>query len=192
MRAGGTSSTAAAAGGTWSAGPATAAHVVDIVRTTGVGFAGVRREITTQRKEVAIMNSQLRAVTKKVDEIAVLADRLTASLVFQRRSLVSVSADITSVLAHMAASRASASQQLSGETPAAGGGAAVDGATAGGDQTLAGTEEQDPRWILDLKVCSCSNGTVCGTAYGLSSAAVCSWSAVLYGHRQGLAVAGLS
>ena len=191
-RAGGTSSTAAVAGGSSSAGPATAAHVVDIVRTTGVGFAGVRREITTQRKEVAIMNSQLRAVTKKIDEIAVLSDRLTASLVFQRRSLVSISGDITSVLTHMAASRAIPSQQLTGETLAAGGAAAVGGAAAGGDETLAGTEEQDPRWILDLKVCSCSTAAACGTAYGLGSAAVCAWSAFLYGHRQGLADAGIS
>jgi len=47
------------------------------------------------------MNSQLRAVTKKVDDITVLADRLTSSLLLQRRTLVSMSVDITSLSSHI-------------------------------------------------------------------------------------------
>jgi len=95
-----------------------------------------------------MMNSQLRAVTKKVDDIAVLADRLTASLVFQRRALVSMSGDITSVLQHVTASGAAPSP------PTTDGAAAIDGAAAAeGAQTLAATEVQNSQWILDLKVC---------------------------------------
>jgi len=121
-----------------------------MIRSTTCGFAGVRREITTQRKEVAILNSQLRAVTKKVDDIAVLVDRLTASLVFQRRTLVTISGDVSTVLTSVTADRAA--------TAAPGTSAALDGAAA----TLAGgvaarsalaTEQHDSRWVLDLKVC---------------------------------------
>jgi len=120
---------------------------LDILRSTGVGFSGVRREITTQRKELTVLNSQLRAVTNKVDDVAVLADRLTASLVFQRRALVSMSGDITSLLNHVAASGASTSP------PKIDGAAAVGDASAVGTQTLAVTEMQNAQWVLDLKVC---------------------------------------
>jgi len=149
VRAGATLPTGRA-GNTSSAAPATAAHVADMIRSTTCGFAGVRREITTQRKEVAILNSQLRAVTKNVDDIAVLVDRLTASLVFQRRTLVTISGDVSTVLTSVTADRAA--------TAAPGTSAALDGAAA----TLAGgvaarsalaTEQHDSRWVLDLKVC---------------------------------------
>jgi len=75
---------ALANGGTGSSTtPATAAHVAEIMRSTPCGFAGARREITKQRKELAILNSQLCPWTKKVDDMAVLADCFTASLIFQ-------------------------------------------------------------------------------------------------------------
>jgi len=73
-RAGGVPMTPAAVGSTLSAGPATAAQVSDLARSTGVGLAGIRGEIATQRKKLVIMSSQLRAVTKRVGDIAVLAD----------------------------------------------------------------------------------------------------------------------
>jgi len=171
-RAGGASSTAAP-GGSSSAGLVTVAHVNDIMRTTGVGFAGVRREITTQRKEVAIMNSQLRAVTKKVDDIAVLADRLTASLIFQRRALVAMSGDVTTVLSHVAVNGAALSPPATGNTDG-GGGAGTAGRWAGdAAQTPVATEEQDAQWVLDLKVWFVSIGTASGTASGPRCAQGC-------------------
>jgi len=143
------------------------------MRSTGVGFAGVRREVTTQRKELAIMNSQLRSVTKKVDEIAVLADRLTTSVVFQRRALVAMSGDITSVLKHVAASGAASSP------PTIDGASAVRDAAADGGQMLAATETQNAQWILDLKVCSCSPAASSGSAFDLSCVGVCACSGFL-------------
>lgn len=172
-RAGGASSAAAAAGGASLAGHATAALVSDIMRSTGVGFDGVRREISTQRKELAIMNSQLRSVTKKVDEIAVLADRLTASVVFQRRALVAMSGDITSVLKYVAASGAASSP------PTIDGASAVRDAAADGGQMLAATETQNAQWILDLKVCSRSPAASSGSAFDLSCVGVCACSGFL-------------
>jgi len=171
-RAGGASSTAVA-GGTASAGLVTVTHVNEIVRTTGVGLSSVRREMTTLRKEVAIMNSQLRAVTKKVDDVAVLADRLTVSLVFQRRTLVSMSGDITSVLSDTAANRAAASPPATGGAEEVRGGRTA-GRCAGADaETAVRTEEQDAQWVLDLKVCLFSTGTSSGTASGPGCAVGC-------------------
>jgi len=171
-RAGGASSTAAPDGSS-SAGLVTVAHVNDIMRTTGVGLAGVRREITTQRKEVAIMNSQLRGVTKKVDEIAVLADRLTASLIFQRRALVAMSGDVTTVLSHVAVNGKTLSPPATGSTDG-GGGAGAASPWAGDDaQTPVATEEQDAQWVLDLKVRFVSIGTSSGTASGPRCAQGC-------------------
>jgi len=45
------------------------------------------------------MNSQMRSVTKKVDDIAVLADRLTASLFYQRRAVINMAGEVSTVLA---------------------------------------------------------------------------------------------
>jgi len=141
---------AAATGGVVS-GVATAAHIADVMRTVATGFAGVRRELTAQRKEVAIMNSQMRAVTKKVDDVAVLADRLTASLFYQRRAIINLAGDITTVLARTAAGSSAALTS--------GAGAAVHGAAdAMGDATNvpAATTEgevQQAQWIQELKVC---------------------------------------
>jgi len=138
------------AGNSSSAAPATAAHVGDMIRSTSCGFAGVRREITEQRDEVAILNSQLRAGTKKGDDIAVLADRLTASLIFQRGTLVAISGDVSTVLTLVTADRAAA--------VAPGTGVALDGAAATLARGVAArsalaTEQHDSRWVLDLKVC---------------------------------------
>jgi len=159
----GRASSAAAAGGI-SAGPAAVAHVVDIVKTTGVRISGVRREITTERKEVDIMSSQLRAVTKKVDDFAVLEDRLTASLVFQHRTLASSSGNITSVLTQRAENQADASPPATRDTEGGAGEIMGGCAAAESAQTPGMTEEQDAQWVLDLKVCSCSTGTTSGTA----------------------------
>jgi len=165
-RAGGASSPAAV-GASSSAGLVTVAHVNDIVRTTGIGFSGVRREITTQRKEVAILNSQLRAVTKKVDDIAVLADRLTSSLLFQRRTLVSMSGDVTSLLSHNITDGATGLPRATGNT--GGSGAAGTAGRGPGDNAQApvATEKQDAQWVLDLKVWCFLTGTSSGIVSGM-------------------------
>jgi len=179
-RAGGSLSTAVA-GATSSSGLVMAAHVSDSVRTTGVGFAGVRRQITTQRKEVATTNSQLRAVTKKVDDIAVLADGFTVSLVPQRRTIVAMSAEVTSMLSHGAASRAAASPPAAGDADGSGG-AGVAGRCAGDDaQTPGTTEEHDAQWVLDLKVWCFLTGASSETASGLWCTGARSLSSVSYG-----------
>jgi len=171
-----------AAGASSSAGQVMAAHVSDIVRSTGVGFAGVRREITTQRKEVEILNSQLRAVTKKVDDIAVLTDRLTGSLALQRRTLIAMSGDITSVLSHTVANQAAASRRTTGGAEG-GGGARTGGPSAGDDaQTPAATDEQDAQWVLDLKVLCCSTAPSIHTVSGPDCVCGCAPCRVLCAH----------
>lgn len=137
-RARAASPTATPSGARSMSGLATALQASDFIRSTGLGFSGVRRDITTQRKELAIMNSPLRAITKKVDEISVLADRLTASLVSQRRALLSMSGDVTSVLMHVTASGPAASPLEN-----AGAAAVVGADPAEGTQSLAAMEVQN-------------------------------------------------
>ena len=121
------------------------------MRTSSTGFSGVRREITAQRKEVAIMNSQIRAVTKKLDDVAVLADRLTASLFYQRRAIINMAGDVTSVLTWTAAESSAA--MASGAGPAVHGVPDADGNARNTSVTTPEGEVQEAQWILELKVC---------------------------------------
>jgi len=140
------------------------------MRFTSSGFSGVRREVTTQRKELAILNSQLRAVTKKVDDIAVLADRLTASLIFQRRTLVTMAADISAVVTSVAADRRALAAPVAGATPDAAAAAATSGLRTGAPISM---DERDAQWVLDLKVRGPSSPCLCQSAPVSNSFVLC-------------------
>jgi len=142
---------AEAASGSGTTGVTTAAQIAEVMRTSSTGFSGVRREITAQRKEVAIMNSQIRAVTKKLDDVAVLADRLTASLFYQRRAIINMAGDVTSVLTWTAAESSAA--MASGAGPAVHGVPDADGNARNTSVTTPEGEVQEAQWILELKVC---------------------------------------
>ena len=123
--------------------PATSsAQVADLCRTTAVGFCGVRREITTLRKEVAIMNNQQRHMTKKIDDVAVLADRFSVLLSLQRRSVVDIATNTGKVLAAFNALELSRGATA---PPASG------GSTMATPQSLDEMQAQDAQWVLDLR-----------------------------------------
>ena len=137
-----------------STAPATAAHVADVMRFSTCGFAGVRREVTTQRKELEIRNSHVRAGTKKVDDIAVLANRFTASLIIQRRTLDTMAAHMSTVLTNLAANCHALTPSVARATADA---AAV--AVESGVPTAVPGEmdARDAQCVLDLKVCGTSS-----------------------------------
>lgn len=128
-----------------------ASQVADLTRTVSAGFAGVRREVTAQRKELAILNSQMRAVTKKVDDVAVLADRLTASLFYQRRAVINMAGDVSTVLARTVVRNIGAMASGAGPSPA--GALDADGNAVNNEVTTMNAEVQEAQWILELQVC---------------------------------------
>lgn len=148
---------AATAGGPQASLP-TASQVTDLTRAVSAGFAGVRREVTAQRKELAILNSQMRAVTKKVDAVAVLADRLTASLFYQRRAVINMAGDVSMVLARTVVRSTGA--MAAGAGPSSAGVLDADGNAVNTAVTTMEAEVQEAQWILELKVCPHYSPTV--------------------------------
>lgn len=120
---------------------ATAAQVANLSRSSMLGFSGVRREITAQRKELSIMNNQQRTLIKKINDIAVLADRLTSTVTFQRHALHDMSNDLSALLTEVRSARSSATASPLGT-------AAV--ATAA-PQSQVEMEMQDAKWVLELR-----------------------------------------
>jgi len=116
-------------------------------------IAAVRRKITGLRKELVVSNNILRMVTKKTDDIAVLADQLATAAVVQRRASTIMwekldkaldtflSARVVPAAAPVGASR------IAGGEPAAG-----EVAPMAPPQTEEEMEIQDAKWVLDLKV----------------------------------------
>eukprot|EP00168_Porphyra_purpurea_P020792 TRINITY_DN8908_c0_g1_i1.p1 TRINITY_DN8908_c0_g1~~TRINITY_DN8908_c0_g1_i1.p1 ORF type:complete len:304 (+),score=52.74 TRINITY_DN8908_c0_g1_i1:1212-2123(+) len=103
------------------------------------------------------MNSQQLAMTKKIDNIAELGDRLTAALVFQRRALASIEAFMGDVLQEsprptQASSPATATALAGAAVMAASGaGGLAGGAGLQPPQTDREMEAQNAQWVFDLK-----------------------------------------
>jgi len=134
----------------------TSTQLTELTRTVSAGLAGVRREVTAQRKEVAIMNCQLRSVTKKVDDVAVLADRLTSSLFYQRRAVINMAGDVSTVLART--SVRSAAEVASVVRPSTAIAPVAEGHAINVEANTMEAQVQEAQWILELKVSSwCSS-----------------------------------
>jgi len=107
-----------------------------------LGFSGVRREMTAQRKEIAVMNNQHRMLVKKVDDIAVLADRLTSALTHQSRALQELSTGVGKVFAEVrstAGSAVGASPSATCATPSA------------APQSQENVDINDAQWVVQLR-----------------------------------------
>ena len=120
---------------------ATAVQVANLSRSSMLGFSGVRREVTAQRKELSIMNNQQRTLIKKINYIAVLADRLTSTVTFHRHALHDMSKDLSALLAEVRSTRSSAAASPLGTVEVA--------TTAPPSQVQ--MEMQDAKWILELR-----------------------------------------
>jgi len=98
--------------------------------------------MTAQRKELAIMNNQQRMLVKKVDDIAVLADRLTSTMTFLRRALHDMSVDVGKVVMEV-------------RSPSARGTAASPTAAGAAASTLPQSPDdadvRDAQWIVQLR-----------------------------------------
>jgi len=140
----------AATAGRSHAGLSMALQVTDLTSTVSAGFAGVRREVTAQRKELAIMISQMRSVTKKVGDIAVLADRLTASLFYLRRAVINMAGEVSTVLARTVVRSTGATATGAGSSPAVALG--TDGNVVNTEVTTMEAKVQEAQWVLELKV----------------------------------------
>jgi len=117
------------------------ALVATLSRSITLGFSCVRREMTAQRKELAIMNNQQRMLVKKVDDIAVLADRLTSTITFLRRALHDMSVDVGKVVMEMRSPSARAAA-----SPTATGAAASTWPQSPDDEDM-----RDAQWIVQLR-----------------------------------------
>lgn len=112
-------------------------------------IAGVRREVTATRKELAETNRNMR--TLKTDEVAKVAYQLSVGLSVQRRMLAKVAEDAASNLTAVLAS----------QTPTGVAGPGAEGAATdphGGSpaelpnpRTQGKMETQDAKWVLALK-----------------------------------------
>jgi len=157
---------AAATAGRSAGGFSTASQFTELTRTVSAGFSGLRREVTAHRKELAIINCQMRAVTKKVDDVAVLADRLTASLFYQRRAVINMAGDVSTVLARTVVRSTrempSGAVRLPERAADAEGNAVID------ETKTMEAQVQEAQWILELKVCSdCSPTASCFACAGV-------------------------
>jgi len=119
------------------------------MRFTNCGFSGVRCKVTTQQKELAILSRQLRALSRKLDETSVLADRLAASQVFQRRILVAMVADMSTVVSNMADNRQDLTAPVASTAADATAAAAMSSMPVEAPIVM---DERDAEWVLDLKV----------------------------------------
>jgi len=113
-------------------------------------IAGIRREMTASRKELAITNGSLRELTKKTDNIAAIVDRLAASLAMQRRLLDTVGGQLTAAVAAVMAVPA-APTAVAGSAAAPGSGADASSPVPDG-ATQQEMQVQDTKWIIELKV----------------------------------------
>lgn len=128
-----------------------ASEVSEMGRIHKEAMASVRREVTVTRKELAVTNSNIRALTQKTDQVAEVADQLSVAMILQRRVVVQVGADVAASVARALAVRA----PTSGIASAA---LAPDSATAAGasaalpdPRTQDEMETQDAKWVLQLK-----------------------------------------
>jgi len=87
------------------------------------------------------MNNQQRTLTKKINDIAVLADRLTSTVTFHRHALHDMSNDLSALLAEVWSARSSAAGLPLGTVAVA--------TTA--PQSQVQMEMQDAKWILELR-----------------------------------------
>jgi len=130
------------------------APLLELNRVYKEAVTGVRREVTATRKELAVTNSNMRALTQKTDEVAKVADQLSVGLIVQRRMLVKVAADVASTLTAVTAMMASRTPRNVDE-PAAGAAAAAgaDGTAPSlpDPRTQEEMETKDANWILGLK-----------------------------------------
>jgi len=102
------------------------------------------------------MNCQLRSVTKKVDDVAVLADRLTSSLFYQRRAVINMAGDVSTVLART--SVRSAAEVASVVRPSTAIAPVAEGHAINVEANTMEAQVQEAQWILELKVSSwCSS-----------------------------------
>lgn len=141
-RAAGTVTAAGLAEPASEAAAAIATQVAALSRSSSLGFSGVRREMTGQRKELAIFNSQIRTLVKKVDDIAVLADRVTSTLTLQRGTLHDLATDVGNVAAEVLCARSSAA---TASLSAAG------LASSDVPQSQEDSDEKDAQWVVLLR-----------------------------------------
>jgi len=118
------------------------AQVTQLHASLTSGLSSVRRELTSNRKELAVTNNNFRMVVKKVDDIAVLVDQLALSMVVQRRALIKLGVDMASGFAKFGetAAAAASTEPLSGAGP---------GARPRNEEEM---ERQDAMWVLESKV----------------------------------------
>lgn len=116
-------------------------------------MAGVRRELTGIRKELSILSNQQRSFISKIDNIAVMTERLAETVLLQRRALSSLAAQIATVLATGALSTTPGASP-----PAAYGsvGSPASGLSPQGHtvtpQAIPAAQVQDSQWVLKVKV----------------------------------------
>jgi len=88
------------------------------------------------------MNNQQRTLMKKINDIAVRADRLTSMVTFYRHALHDMSNDLSALLAEVRSARSSAATSPLGTVAVA--------TTA--PQSQVQMEMQDAKWILELRL----------------------------------------
>ncbi|OSX71002.1 hypothetical protein BU14_0617s0007 [Porphyra umbilicalis] len=127
-----------------------AARLSEMSRVHKDAISGIRREMTASRKELAITNGSLRELTKKMDNIAAIADRLAVSLVMQRRQLDKLGGELPAAVAAVLALPAVPTAAV--ETAAAPGSDVGTPSSVPDGASQQEVRVQDAQWILDLKV----------------------------------------
>lgn len=126
-------------------------EISELVRLHWHSVAGLRRESTMLRKELAVSNNIIRTLVKKTNDIASIADQLAVSFIHNRRLLTKIDTQLANVVSNEAATRharAAAAVQLnvpSAVLPASSANALPS------PQTQAEMENQDADWVLVLK-----------------------------------------
>jgi len=103
----------------------------DVVSTTSLGFASVRREVTAIKRELALANSQQRSSMSKIDSIAVMLENVL-SLTSGNRDLMLEVRDTTALVTTQSTPHHVAGASQSPVPP--------------GDE-----EVEDASWVVDLR-----------------------------------------
>jgi len=103
----------------------------DVVSTTSLGFASVRREITALKRELALTNSQQRSTINKIDSMAVMLENVLALVSTNRDLMLEVREKV------VAGPALPPSQRSAGPPPT--------------PDLRPDREEEDAAWIVELR-----------------------------------------
>jgi len=103
------------------------------------------------RKEVVVNTSSVRSLVKKTNDVAILTERLAASLITQRHILIKMSSEMSTAMASRPGTSGGAGNPMAGSGDDTGATAVVSSATAGAPPVTEESQIQAAQWVLELK-----------------------------------------